>query len=232
MSFFCLKWCRAGIDLLARLFGVRLSFYHHWKGLLNLHGKSWSNFLLSTYLLLLEGRRDQHYNNGIRTGMALFTRQSGNWHWLSTNTKIRATFMRNTLWFTHFLRISFRLRRDTIDASKYTGFEIGNIAWKLSTTTAKCNKMIGLSIFDRPMSVAWWNSTLVVITSALWSWSNQTLLFILAMGERRLKQKEDSIELFPWRFIWTFLWCQNFPHPIISVGRRCIPAFYTKNTLT
>ena len=44
----------AGMPLLTSLVGVAKSFYHHWKGLLNLHGKSLLKISFLTDLLLSE----------------------------------------------------------------------------------------------------------------------------------------------------------------------------------
>ena len=54
-------WGNTGIALLTRLLGAWQRFYHHWKGLIELHEESWSEFSFLVALLLSDRRIEEYY---------------------------------------------------------------------------------------------------------------------------------------------------------------------------
>ena len=59
--FVLLEWGNTGIALLTRLLGAWQRFYHHWKGLIELHEEKWSKFSFLIALLLLDWRIEEYY---------------------------------------------------------------------------------------------------------------------------------------------------------------------------
>ena len=78
VTFFCIKYSRAGMHLLKRLVGVSKSFHHHWKDIFQLHGKSEFKISFSANLLFVSIRTIlRNIWRSSRAGMHLLNRLVG-----------------------------------------------------------------------------------------------------------------------------------------------------------